>query len=80
MITATQTVSKRGPVSAARLQALTDAGYTVRRGGGWNGAFPCWEWQLFTPAGEFVRSIPWRTVQQWGDVAGNTVRYDGVNR
>lgn len=76
MVTQTVTTNKRTPISSVKLAALADSGYTVRRGTRLYHAFPGWEWQLFSPVGEFVQPIPWRTVAAWG----GPVVDGGVNR
>lgn len=67
------------PLSMAQVGQQVAAGATIRQGTVLRNAFPCWEWQVFDKAGEFVAPVAASALPQ----AITTYGFDqrkGVNR
>lgn len=74
-------ISKRS--ATAQVIALLEQGYTIRRGTyAPRRGFPRWQWQLFTPAGEFVQAISTATLNRMDEAGYKWTRTSesGINR
>lgn len=78
MIAMSETVSK--PIAA--MISLREQGYTIRRGVYIpRRGFPRWQFQLFTPAGEFVKVVDRRTMDRMDEIGLNMFSQEnGVTR
>lgn len=78
MIAMTATVSKH----IAAMIDLREQGYTIRRGVYIpRRGFPRWQFQLFTPSGEFVKVVDRRTMDRMDAIGLNMFSHDkGITR
>ena len=72
-------VKRPRPMSLQAVGMAVQAGATIRRGTVLRGAFPAWEWQVFSAAGEFMGAVAASALPQAITTYGLDER-KGVNR
>lgn len=72
-------VKRPRPLSMAQVGQAVAAGATIRQGTVLRRAFPCWEWQVFNEAGEFLAPVAASALPQAITAYGFDQR-PGVNR